>query len=390
MIPQEHGPDTMEFWLEPPLLIALQSDVAEFLEELNKGETMSAVAELRNRLTKAKIPTMSHPLNIYAIDSSYPSPPLELVGGVLTVLSYGYVGYVNGVFDKYINGELILEDSSDFEKSISRRAQVRERELAIRLLVNKQRGKVPLDLLVIDGEIPMHPLPYNLPAEGGVLNHVGRVLDELLAMARRTRTTLVGIVKRVRSRYLSVVLGRCLPMNDKLAMSLALDGGEYYVLGTYGDVLPRWLEINYNDCELRRRCRGECPEVKSRMRERLEEGLKNLEKVLNSTQYPGLSELRNVKIAYYRPRNGASAVKIEVLEGNVGLEDTIAYLESQTTDTGYPFLLDRVDEYVRVDPRMLDYVRTLMIRNSGVNDVVMRMLEFTNPQKSYLFKRMDA
>jgi len=69
----------------------------------------------------------------------------------------------------------------------------------------------------------------------------------------------------------------------------------------------------------------------------------------------------------------------------------VAYLESQTTDTGYPFLLDRVDEYVRLNPSILDYVRNLIIKDSKeANTALLTMLQLTNPQKAYLVRRLEA
>ena len=399
VLPSDYGPGDIEFWLEPPLMLSIQSDVRRMVEERIDEQIMGLVRELRRELEGRglvrAIPSSSKPLNAYAIDSSYPTPPLELIGGVLTVLSYGYVGYLNGSYDRYMTGEVVFEDVAEFERVITRRAQVRERELAIKLLRDKARGRKNIDVIILDGEIPIHPLPYNLPVEGGVLRHVINVIGELLNLASKTSTPIIGVVKRVRSRLLSILQGRCLPANDKLMATLALNGGEYVVLGSYGEVLPQWVRVNYGDCELRKRCKGgDCREVISLMERRLEEGLHNLDKVFSGEAHPGLAHLREVEVVFYRSRNGAPAVKLEVYnpQGSaLKLEDLVAYLESQTTDTGYPFLLDRVDEYVRLSPSILDYVRNLIIKGSReANTVLLTMLQLTNPQKAYLVRRLEA
>nr|KJR72703.1 MAG: single-stranded DNA endonuclease [Vulcanisaeta sp. AZ3] len=398
MLPGNYEPEDIEFWLEPPLLLSIQSDVHELLKKGIDAKAMEVVSELRKALESRNliktIPTTSKPINAYAIDSSYPTPPLELVGGILTVLTVGYVGYLNGSYDKFVTGEVVFEDVGEFEHVITRRTQVRERELAIKLLKEKAGGKKGIDLVILDGEIPIHPLPYNLPASGGVLVHVAKVLNNLLTLSVKTSTPIVGVVKRVRSKFLSILLGKCLEVNDKLLASLVLNNGEYFVLGSYSDILPQWVRINYEDCELKRNCEGkDCEGIKALMSKRLREGLENLDRVFNGVGYEGLRWLKDVQVVFYRPRNGAPAVKLEVLNpgGVLSIEDVVAYLESQTTDTGYPFLLDRVDEYVRVDARILDYVRNLMINGSkDLNAALMTMLQLTNPQKAYLVKRLEA
>jgi hypothetical protein len=398
VLPNEYNPEDIEFWLEPPLMLSIQSDVRRMIEEGVSEHVMALVKELRHVLEARgfvrRISGASKPLNAYAIDSSYPTPPLELVGGVLTVLSYGYVGYLNGSYDKYVTGEVVFEDVGEFERVITRRAQVRERELAIRLLRDKARGRRNIDVLILDGEIPIHPLPYNLPVEGGALSYITKVIGELLNLASKTGTPIVGVVKRVRSRLLSILQGKCLPVNDKLIASLVLNNGEYVVLGSYGEIMPQWVRVNYGDCELRKRCKGgDCPDVRSLMSRRLEEGLSNLDRVFSGEVYSGLSHLREVNVIFYKPHNGAPAVKLEVYNpGNaIKLEDLVAYLESQTTDTGYPFLLDRVDEYVRLNPSILDYVRNLIIKDSKeANTALLTMLQLTNPQKAYLVRRLEA
>ncbi|MGC8607423.1 MAG: DNA double-strand break repair nuclease NurA [Vulcanisaeta sp.] len=398
MLPSDYGPGDIEFWIEPPLLLSIQSDVKKMLDEGVDSQVLALVRDLRkvieDRGLIKSIGSLTRAFNAYAIDSSYPTPPLELVGGVMTVLSYGYVGYLNGSYDRYMTGEVVFEDVGEFERVITRRAQVRERELAIRLLRNKARGRKEVDLVILDGEIPMHPLPYNLPVEGGVLARVTSIIGDLLDLALKTGVPLIGVVKRVRSRFLSILTNECLPMNDKLIASLVLNNGEYMVLGSYGDILPSWVQINYSDCELRKRCKGTgCDNVKELMNRRLNEGLMNLEQVFSGSSHSGLRMLREIYVVFYKPRNGAPAVKLEVFNpGNkISIDDIVTYLESQTTDTGYPFLLDRVDEYVRLDPKILDYVRSLIIKGSkDLNPALLTMLQLTNPQKAYLVRRLEA
>ncbi len=398
----ERGPGDIEFWIEPPMLLSIYADTHEIIKRIRASEVVKTAEELREFLNKQglirRIPERDVKFDCYAIDSSYAMPPLELTGGVLTVLSYGYVGFIGGKYDRYVRGEVVLEDTVDFEKAISRRAQIVERKLAIRLLRDKACGRRKFDILVLDGEIPIHPLPYNLPVEGGVLEEGAYVVNDLLRLAEETGTILTGVVKRVRSRYLSVFRGSCTPANDKLLMSLILRQGEYVDIGTFRDLLPKWIEVNYSDCELRRRCKEgkDCKAIIERMRRRLEEGLKNVDRVLNSPpeRLKWISKLGDIHVVFYKPRECRTAVKLEVYipeKSTFTIEDVISFLEARTGSTGYPFLLDRVDEYVRVDSRILDYVRSLILKEVREwEEVYDLFLQLTNPQKAYLYRRLEG
>jgi hypothetical protein len=56
-----------------------------------------------------------------------------------------------------------------------------------------------------------------------------------------------------------------------------------------------------------------------------------------------------------------------------------------------------VDTYVRVDSRLLDYVKTLLTKYAGldvednrVKELVNTLLQLTNPQKAYLYRQMEG
>ena len=390
---------TLDIWIEAPLLEAITTDVRRILESSKYKQSSDVASSIRAKVDLRRIhrPRDSH--NAYAVDSSFGSPPMELVAGIMTVLAYGYVGNVDGLYDKWLTGEVVLEDTANFERSISRLAAVRERETAIRLLNRKLEGRANFDLLILDGEISVHPLPYNLAVEHGKYAYINKLMDKMVRLAERTETTIVGIVKRVRSRLLSVLRGDCLPANDKIFASLILDNGEYMTLGTFRDVLPRWLRINYSMCDEPRladkiiECaeRGELvPGVDpvAKQCNRIVEGLRNLDRVFSTEQYPGISRLGDVTVVFYKSQGNMLATKAEVLDlGGIGLDEVIGFLDSTTSPvTGYPILLDIVDNYVRVDQNVLGYVATLMIKEAtSIDDrTLVTMLQLTNAQKGYL------
>ncbi len=389
--------ESIDFWIEPPLLLAIHSDAQKITRSVNYEEIFKVIEELKMKVKNkvVKIERKKIDLNVYAIDSSYTTPSLELVGGVLSVISYGYIGYLDGIYDKYVTGEVFFKDSHNFERELTRRVGIRERELVIKLLEEKMRGGKNVDLIIIDGELLLHPLPYNLPVENGLLKSVTKVVDKMLILAEKSKTALVGVVKRVRSRYLSILIGKCLPVNDKVASSLILDRGTYLRLGTYEEILPKWLEINYKDCELKKRCRDRvrCSDVEKLMIKRLEEGYRNLERVFTGdfNKWLGLRNVKNIEVIFYKASSIKVSTKIELLNfSNYDTHDIVTYLEATTSCTGYPHILDRIDEYVRIDNKLLDYVRTLMIRY-GDNDILTMLLtDLTNLQKAYLYKHLEA
>lgn len=216
----------------------------------------------------------------------------------------------------------------------------------------------------------------------------------MLNLAEKSKTTIVGVVKRVRSRYLSIYAGHCLSTNDKLMASLLLNKGEYISLGNYGSVLPQWLQINYMDCETKR---GMSREEAER---RLNEGIENLKRVFNGDggRLKGIPKVADTELIFYKAPITAVATKLEVLDlGGIGVPNLVGYLSSQTTNTGYPYLLDLVDTYVRVDSRLLDYVKSLLTRYAGlsisdsnVKELINTLLQLTNPQKAYLYRQMEG
>lgn len=363
--------ETLDFWVEPDLIIALRHDVEKYAEKISKLRgVLEELSSLRKFVDVRRLgPARS--LDVYAVDSSYGSPPLELIGGVFTVIAYGYVGISKGVQDRFLTGALYFSDGR--EGDISRFAALLEKRLAARLLEAKIRGEKQLDLLVLDGEIAIHPLPFNLAVKGGKYEEVNKVVNRLLRWAIESRTSVVAIAKRVRSRYLSVLAGRCLPVNDKITASAMLQPGEYFSIGKLRDLLPKWALIHYADCEgggekeaILKCYRGESAKLSpkgERLCRRLQEFDKNFDEVLTSATYPYLRGLGDVEVVYYVPPGHRTAVRVEVFDsGNIGVDKIVSFLASTASSiTGYPQILDAVDQYVRVSPDLVEAVLTALL-----------------------------
>jgi len=395
-------PEDLEVWIDPSLLNGVVSDARRLAREKRAEVALEEAEYVRSKVEPRRIREVeAGKYDVYSVDSSYVSPPMELVGGVLTILTYGYVGVVNGVYDRWMSGSIVFEDVGDFERSISRIALIKEREVAIKLLQRKARGSTKVDVLILDGEIPIHPLPYNLASEEGKYRRVNYVVGKLLEQALKTKTTIVGVVKRVRSKLFSLILGRCSSVNDKVIASMILEEGSYVVLGAYREILPKWVEMNYAYCDAKRfNVRAEdvlaCARegrrsegVVEKLCRRILEGLDNVERVLNSSEHPALRYLGDVSIAFYKAPRTSLATKVEVLDfGGHGVDEIVSFLASITSPTtGYPVILDVVDSYVRARPELLNYALNLLIKESDEvgGRILPLLLQLTNSQKSYLY-----
>ena len=381
--------ETLDYWLEPDLVVAIRHEVERHAEKIIRlRRLVEELASLREKVEIRRIGA-SRSFNVYAVDSSYGSPPLELVGGVFTVVAYGYVGLSDGLQDRFVTGALFFSDTR--EADVSRFSALLEKRMATRLLEAKLRGEKKMDLLVLDGEIALHPLPFNLAVSGGRYQEVNKVVNNMLRAASASRTSIVGVAKRVRSRYISVLAGRCLPVNDKIAASTILRPGEYFSLGKLRDLLPRYVAIHYADCEGGSeresilRCYRDEPARLSARGERLCRRLKefdvNFRQILESSQYPYLRLLGDVEVVYYMPHGHRMAVRVEVLDlGDLGVDKIVSYLASTTSSvTGYPQVLDAVDQYVRVSPDFVEAVLTALL--SKTPESLTHLLWPTNMQK---------
>lgn len=363
--------ETLDYWIEPDLIIALRHDIEKYSEKIMQlHKIIDELVSLREKVVVKEIVSPRN-FNVYAVDSSYGTPPLELVGGVFTVIAYGYVGVSYGIQDRYVSGAIYFSDSR--EADLSRFSAILEKRLAARLLETKLEGRKNIDLLVLDGEIAIHPLPYNLAVKGGKYEEINRVVNRMLKAAAQSRTTIVGVAKRVRSKYLSVLANKCLPVNDKITASTMLKPGEYFSLGKLRDILPKWVLIHYADCEGNRErdsilmCYSgkstKLSEKGERLCRRLKEFDKNFKTVLETHEYPYLRHLGDIEVVYYMPPGHRTAVRVEVLDfGNLGVENIVSYLAATTsTVTGYPQILDAVDQYVRVSPDLVEAVLTSLL-----------------------------
>jgi hypothetical protein len=374
-----------DFEVSPAALRVLEEStrladrVARRLMELREmlsgaaGERLEAIIR-RGRLGFERAPPGA------AVDSTFPiDGGLDLVGGHLVVVVAGYVGFSGACggggrcSEAYARAWLV--DSEEARRQVPLRAKLLEKALARRLLDGREAARPRL--LLVDGEVVPYQLLFKPPSavrRSRLLSRLDEATAALLEEAREKRVTIVGVVKRSYSRLLSVVAGRRLPLNDKAVMSLLLGGGDYAVAGSFGELLPGYAEMiaaekGLDPSKYRRA-------VEARLGER--------------------PLYRDVVVAFYRPTRplrGGYAVRVEVLDyGGLGLERVLSMLNGLTSPaTGLPYPVDLVDEYTRLEARVLELLRRRVVahlaellRGEGVR--VLSVLAHTNPEKRYVYE----
>ena len=200
------------------------------------GEIVKASREIRKNLKIKTIGESSRNFSCIGIDSTWTTPHLELLYGDCALIISGCLG--NGI--REVRAEPVVYAGDDFSSFVWRRSVELERELAIEIL-----EKFEVDLLIFDGNIFSFPMVY--ARDWKEWASVADAMRFLINLAEKKGVSLVGVVKRARSKYFSYLLGRETPVNDKLLASIILKSGEYVSLGKFGDFLPNYLRIAHED-----------------------------------------------------------------------------------------------------------------------------------------------
>ncbi|RLE49414.1 MAG: hypothetical protein DRJ31_04960 [Candidatus Methanomethylicota archaeon] len=345
----------------PPALVSVLRKTREKARDelAPKIEEAAKLARvLRSKLEVREVGGLEAKFKTVAVDSTYTIPHLELIGGKLAVIVTGYVVAPReaAILPHYPIADVVFSDKEvGFENLVSRKSKEMELKIAIGLLKMKREGKADFDLLALDGRILPPPHPYFT---------VHNVAKKFIKLAKETKTTVIGVVKRAHTRYLSTLAGREMPVNDKVVMSWILGPGEYVSLGKLFNIIPNYVKYLVENKEEKRY-------------------VKTLEK------HPELGE---VEVFFYKskmPTLYRQATKVELLNyGELSVDELMAYLINSTSPNGVPFFIDQVDEYVRFEARALGIIQQIieaeLAKLRGVEGFVFS--GYTNPQKAYLFR----
>ncbi len=258
--------------------------------------------------------------NVYAIDSAYPSRPLDLVGLSLSLVAVVLVKHVyNRGTEAEYERKLIVSYFSELDQDmVAAIAREAERTIALRVLRDA-------DVLIIDGEIVPYKRAQNYWRKPVSL--AARLLDE----ASRLQVPVVGVIKRSYSSDLAKRLG--LNLNDKSIASMVLRRGEY-------------LELEPSLALLR------------------EKGCK----IVFYKPLKGLSE----------------AIKLEVCPFNPSMDlcQLVSYLSRNAGASGLPWIIDIVDSLSKQQVSLVEAIRRLLLgklATRGEEGIVVAYP--TNPQE---------
>ncbi len=387
------------FEATPAALAALrESDaIAEKLVRLLKSlrDMLDADEGLRRRLESLVAAPLGRekPVPGVAVDSTFPiDGGLDLVGGHLVVVVAGYVGFAGacgGTRCSEAHARALLLESEEARKQVPLVAKTLERVLIRRILRQVPRVR----MVLVDGELIPYPLVFKSQKaveRSRLLSRLDRVTAEMLREARERGVTLVGVVKRSYSYLLSARLGRRLPLNDKAVMTLLLRPGSYAVAGRFSELLPAYAELVA--AQKARQLPPEALDERESIAKQLAE--KYREAILGRlARRPSYGE---VVVAFYRPSRpaNASAVRVEVLDyAGLGLEKILSMLNAMTNPaTGLPYPVDLVDEYTRIEARVLELLRRRVVKRlaellDAYGPGALLVLGHTNPEKRYLYEK---
>ncbi|NOZ89630.1 MAG: DNA double-strand break repair nuclease NurA, partial [Crenarchaeota archaeon] len=145
---------------------------------------------------------------VYAVDSAFPSSPVNLVGGSLSLVAVGAVR--RGDAWRTLRRWLVYESFGDVDADYVRGfARLQERRLAVSL-----EGP---EAVIIDGELVPRP------GRSSVWSSVVEESRRLVGLAERG-VLVAGVLKRSYSRTIASRLG--LPVSDRALASAVLDRGE--------------------------------------------------------------------------------------------------------------------------------------------------------------------
>lgn len=341
-------PELVEHALEEALQ-GLRAVLAR-IEEL-KGLRQRLESEGRIRRLGRGAPTC-----YFAVDSGFTSPPIEVLGGYLSIIQVATVPYgpaCGGAPERklYVRFRPDRDDTDAV-------ARILEREHALKGL-RWLRGVGGAKALIIDGEVVPRFGARRRASGDEVVEEALRKSRELVREALAAGVPVIGVLKRSFSRDIAVVEGVGPGVSDRALMSAVLGPGEYFVAGTY-------------------------KELAASFRERAPEELRWRAEWLDWVA--GDEVFGDVVVAFYRPRHALfpAATKVEAaLPKGVGIEEVLSGLAAVSESTGLPAPIDYVDSLSRVTPETIYTVYQLLLnRLSAISkEAAAVLLAVVNPQK---------
>jgi len=286
----------------------------------------------------------------YAIDSSFVQA-LPLVVGDFFLVTAGYIRYPRAkTLRKKENAGLrvglrLTNTVVSSMRVISSYAHIIERKIGIDLVLNEEN----INAIFIDG--PVLPLYLYYTPETKWYEEERQLVkytEDLIALCKEKGITLIGVVKRVRSRFiprgfrtiLQPILGEKYSLlldisNDKSLGSLTIKNGEGIIFGKVLGEEPIYRAI-ISDDTFGRFAR------------------------IFLEDHPWTTEM---EFAIIKPKRSRQIISVEALDyANIGFNNILAWINAHATHTGCPQILDYVDRYVQITSGLIEIARRLLIK----------------------------
>lgn len=335
--------------------------------------------------------------SILAVDSTWTKPFIELVVGDIAVISTGYVIVAPAGIGSHGIAYIALRRSineSSFNGDVELDAKIME------FLTAKKKMAKAVDMVMLDGSLYFSTIPEffdpldsvdviktkNRLSGPKLASLASTTLIKMLREADTSSIPVVGVVKRVSSRFLLPILSSAelrdvedvlIRTNDKLLMSFALKSGEYVVFDSYLELLKQYLSYAIRKYTKIKRAR---------------KVLEILEKCY-STENALLQELcrymDNTAIVFYRHLGDTiypQAIRLDVYPRKA-VEKVVSYVMHNTSHNCVPIPIDYVDRYIRLESSFVKKIYGIL-KAYTKNIETSIALSPTNPQKYYLFESM--
>ncbi len=349
--------DAGEVGIEPELVEHALEDALQGLRTvLSRIEELK---DLKNRFEgEGRIKALGggEPTCYFAVDSGFTSPPIEVLGGYLSIIQVATVPYgptCGGAPERKLYVRF-RPDKDDTDAV----ARVLEREHAMRGLkwlagVNGPKA------LIIDGEVVPRFGARRRASGDKEVSEAIRKSRELVREALASGVPVIGVLKRSFSRDVAVVEGVGAAVSDRALMSAVLEPGKYFVAGAYRDIAAAFSEKAPG--ELRWRAEW-------------------LEWVAGDKVFG------DVVVAFYRPHHSLfpAATKVEAaLPRGADIGGVLSSLAAISESTGLPAPIDYVDALSRVTPETIYTVYQLLLNrlSSLSRESAAVLLALVNPQK---------
>ncbi|MEM2296834.1 MAG: DNA double-strand break repair nuclease NurA [Ignisphaera sp.] len=336
--------------------------------------------------------------SILAVDSTWTKPFVELVVGDIAVISTGYVIVAPAGIGSHGISYIALRRSSINESSFNDDVELDAKIMEF-LTARKKMAKA-VDVVMLDGSLYFSTTPeFFDPLDSvDVIKAKSRLsgpklaslasttLIKMLREADASSIPVVGVVKRVSSRFLLPILSNAglkdvedvlIKTNDKLLMSFTLRSGEYVVFNSYLEMLKQYLSY-----EIRKY-------IKIKRARKVLEILEKCYSTENTLLQELCSYMDNTAILFYKHLGDSvypQAIRLDVYPRKA-VEKVVSYVMYNTSHNCVPIPIDYVDRYIRLESSFVKKIyRILKAYTKNIETSI--ALSPTNPQKYYLFESM--